>query len=263
LSELPDTREADLVAAGEQLIAINHKHPGRFLRTPAVIYVARVYVKRGIRLDEVPAMIDTGLREAATAHLFGDHNHRTNQESRYAAQIEARQVQFDWAVKTSRLQEAHEALPDMRKDIDGLLTVTTTLGRYPQILDSDYWKEMAQLADLESKPEVAAEFRRAGKNADLVSSPNQDRPAPAGVAGKTLPPFRVTGIDGRVWTDADLKGKVAFMTVWATWCGPCIQELPQLQKLYAALKDRPDVLLVSLNVDANPGSQHPSSRARG
>ncbi len=269
LAELPETSEADLVAAGEKLIAINRKHPGRFLTTPAVIYVARAYVARGIRLDEVPGMVDTGLREAETTQpapesdLSDDRNHRMNQEFRYASRIEARQVQFDWAIKTYHFDNAHQALAAMRKDVDGLLAVTAILGRYPQILDADYWTKMAQLADLEGKPQDAAEYRRAAKNADLAPSPTGPMPGSASAAGKTLPPFRVNGIDGRVWTEADLHGKIAVMNVWATWCGPCIQELPHVQKLYEMLKDRPNVLLVSLNVDGNAGLVAPFLKGRG
>jgi thiol-disulfide isomerase/thioredoxin len=88
-------------------------------------------------------------------------------------------------------------------------------------------------------------------------------PGSASATGKTLPPFRLTGIDGRAWTESDLHGKVAVMNVWATWCGPCIQELPHVQKLYEMLKDRPNVLLVSLNVDGNAGFVAPFLKGRG
>jgi len=68
---------------------------------------------------------------------------------------------------------------------------------------------------------------------------------------KPLPNFDLPDITGKKWTLADLKGKVAFVNVWATWCGPCRQELPHLQKLYDRLKDRKDVVLFTMNVDDN------------
>jgi thiol-disulfide isomerase/thioredoxin len=68
-----------------------------------------------------------------------------------------------------------------------------------------------------------------------------------------LKPFDLQALDGRQWTLGDLKGKVAFVNVWATWCGPCREELPEVQKLYERLRDRKDVVLLTLNVDRDVG----------
>lgn len=57
---------------------------------------------------------------------------------------------------------------------------------------------------------------------------------------------------GRTWTLADFKGKTTFVFLWATWCVPCWQELPGMQKLYEAVKDRADVQAISLSMDENP-----------
>jgi thiol-disulfide isomerase/thioredoxin len=45
---------------------------------------------------------------------------------------------------------------------------------------------------------------------------------------------------------SSLKGKVVVLHFWGTWCAPCRQELPELQKLHAALGDRSDVTFVLL-----------------
>lgn len=49
----------------------------------------------------------------------------------------------------------------------------------------------------------------------------------------------------------DLKGKVVFINFWATWCGPCIAEMPSIQKLYDKFKDNPDVAFVILEAEGN------------
>ncbi|HEX3186319.1 MAG TPA: redoxin family protein [Pyrinomonadaceae bacterium] len=72
-----------------------------------------------------------------------------------------------------------------------------------------------------------------------------------------LPEFDLTDLDGRKWTLADLKGKVAFINLWATWCGPCRMELPYVQKLREQLKDRKDVLVLTLNIDEQVGKVEP------
>ena len=158
--------EAEIVAAGEQLIAVTRRRAE--LGRPAVIEVARVYVSRGIKLAEIPSMIDTGLREAEAIRrspeydFFDDRNSRLNEEDRLASRIHARSVQFDWSVRTSKLDTAHEALAAMRSDVDALFAITTQKG-VAKYLDSQYWTKMAQLADLQGRRADADEYRRAAR----------------------------------------------------------------------------------------------------
>lgn len=69
--------------------------------------------------------------------------------------------------------------------------------------------------------------------------------------------FELTDLKGRNWSLADLKGKVAFINVWATWCGPCLAELPYVQKLDQKLKGRNDVVVLTLNTDEEVGKVEP------
>ncbi|MGE5236043.1 MAG: TlpA family protein disulfide reductase [Acidobacteriota bacterium] len=75
--------------------------------------------------------------------------------------------------------------------------------------------------------------------------------------GETMPPFQLTDLQGRTWRADDLTGKVAFISVWATWCPPCRQELPHLQDLWERVKGRGDVVLLAMNVDEEPGKVRP------
>ncbi len=74
---------------------------------------------------------------------------------------------------------------------------------------------------------------------------------------KPLPPFTLSDLEGRTWKLADLKGKAALVNLWATWCGPCRAELPEFQKLYTKLKDRPDTVVLSFNLDQDLGQVAP------
>ena len=72
-----------------------------------------------------------------------------------------------------------------------------------------------------------------------------------------LATFELADLQGRNWSMADLKGKVAFINLWATWCGPCREELPFVQKLSQQLKDRKDVVILTLNTDEEVGKVEP------
>ena len=55
---------------------------------------------------------------------------------------------------------------------------------------------------------------------------------------------------------ADYKGKVILLNFWATWCGPCEAEIPELVNTYAEYKDRGVVILgVSLDDTARNASR--------
>ncbi len=75
--------------------------------------------------------------------------------------------------------------------------------------------------------------------------------------GKPAPEFTLTVLDGpgrtKTITKAELAGKVIVIDFWATWCGPCMKELPEIQKViesYAGSKK--DVVVVALSQDDEP-----------
>jgi thiol-disulfide isomerase/thioredoxin len=55
-------------------------------------------------------------------------------------------------------------------------------------------------------------------------------------------------LDGKPVKISDWKGKVVIIDYWATWCGPCRQSFPSLQKLYLRYKENPNVVFAIVNV---------------
>ncbi len=61
--------------------------------------------------------------------------------------------------------------------------------------------------------------------------------------------FEMVYADGKAINMEDLKGKVVFMNFWATWCPPCIAEMPSIQKLYDKVKDDKDIVILTVEVE--------------
>jgi peroxiredoxin len=70
--------------------------------------------------------------------------------------------------------------------------------------------------------------------------------APIKATGLSAPDFTATTIDGEKITLSDFKGKKAVvLDIWATWCGPCRMEMPDLQKIYEKYSDQVEIIAVS------------------
>ncbi len=57
-------------------------------------------------------------------------------------------------------------------------------------------------------------------------------------SGPPMPAYKAQWLDGRPFDIAGEKGNVVLLNVWATWCGPCRFEIPELQKLHAKYASR-------------------------
>jgi cytochrome c biogenesis protein CcmG, thiol:disulfide interchange protein DsbE len=69
--------------------------------------------------------------------------------------------------------------------------------------------------------------------------------------GGATPKLDLQGLDGRKVELSGLKGRVVLVNYWATWCEPCIEEMPSLERLQAKLRGRPfEVLAVNYGESA-------------
>jgi peroxiredoxin len=74
---------------------------------------------------------------------------------------------------------------------------------------------------------------------DSAAALGLSRPTPA----QPAKPFRVDTPDHRALSLAEFKGKVVFLNFWATWCKPCEEEMPSMERLHQRFKDRGLVVL--------------------
>src|SRR6185312_16610496 len=61
--------------------------------------------------------------------------------------------------------------------------------------------------------------------------------------GKPTPPLALRDLAGKQVDLASLKGRVVLVNFWATWCEPCIAEMPSIQRLQARLGGKPFTVL--------------------
>jgi len=61
--------------------------------------------------------------------------------------------------------------------------------------------------------------------------------------------WQFNDLQGKSFKLADFKGKVIFLNLWATWCPPCVGEMPSIQSLYERFKDNDKVAIILVSND--------------
>lgn len=111
--------------------------------------------------------------------------------------------------------------------------------------------------DLNGGSEAFALWSKGSSKREAAVQGQWERPT------KALPPFELTDMTGRTWNLKALEGRTVFINLWGTWCGPCKEELPHLQKFYERNKDRADLVILTLNADEQSGMVAPFLKQNG
>lgn len=80
----------------------------------------------------------------------------------------------------------------------------------------------------------------------LFSIKREETPKTQAVVGLNPPGFLLSDPSGKTYTLSELKGSVVFINFWATWCPPCIEEMPSIQNLYNQFKDSKEFRMVTI-----------------
>ena len=85
-----------------------------------------------------------------------------------------------------------------------------------------------------------------GENPKDAPGGEREQPQLKAKVGEKALDFTLTGLDGAQFSLEGLKGKVILLDFWATWCGPCKQVMPTIQKIADEYKDK-DVAVFGVN----------------
>ena len=68
--------------------------------------------------------------------------------------------------------------------------------------------------------------------------------------GQQAPGFSIKDANGHEVKLTDYRGKLVFLNFWATWCAPCVDEMPEMESMYRAFKDRKfQMLAISIDTE--------------
>ncbi|MGB4960216.1 MAG: TlpA disulfide reductase family protein, partial [Saprospiraceae bacterium] len=97
---------------------------------------------------------------------------------------------------------------------------------------------------------IIDDFNRLEKNKNYLTAINGEYEQWKHLAkGQPAPPWEYNNLNGQRISLESLKGKVVFIDVWATWCMPCLQELPYLEQTQGSFSKNSDIVFVSISID--------------
>lgn len=175
------------------------------------------------------------------------------------------------AINNLRLGKSHEATQLAKEavttgnDRTALLNAAKVLEstQQPQQAFNALWKvllknpsdtvalQSAKKNFLDAKQPLA-EFEKKVKHLEQLELQQLTQEISKKVLNKPMPELAgLVDLQGKPVTAADLKGKVVILNFWATWCVPCMQEMPYFQQVYHRYKDNPAVKFMVVNSGAN------------
>jgi thiol-disulfide isomerase/thioredoxin len=287
LIQLPDTAPEKAAQMGDEVVALYRKDPNWYGWPIMEFQIAGAFLKYKVNIDKVPTLVEEGTdaetkrrRERLANDQYPDEMRAMVSESSDQLKMERARVLLDYyaAVKQTEpaksieaeLTSLHPSKPAMQsmllerraqaaevlgRKLDALLLYRAALEQRPPgpvSPDGDKLKENVERLwkEMGGTEAAYALFLTKPKPTEATDS-RWERPK------NPLPSFSVPDLEGKTWKLANLEGKVVLINLWATWCGPCRAEHPEFQKLYDKLKERPDVSVITFNVDDDLGKVAP------
>ncbi len=143
----------------------------------------------------------------------------------------------------------------MEEAIDALITELDSPWTAAFLADITTQFEYSGKSEFASKLVKKAEELAVGLKSELAKKEIAESCAKfwkrASVLGSEIPWEGLSDLEGKPFQFDEYKGKIVILDIWATWCGPCIKELPNIKEVYS--KNQPaGVEVIGVNIDENP-----------
>ena len=287
LSELDDSTAKQIVGAANALRTVLRKGIDSFYLPPLEFQIADAFLKKRTHVSEVPALVADGLKSYHTPWGSLTSDRQTDESRKDAADLdffmksEEARILLDAAQQLKKpaiAKSAIDSLADAKPEKPGQQSTLWSLkAKWAELNGRKLDALLMYRAALDARPasekpdtddELAASYTRLWS--ELGGTPDTQKllakvsgPVEATTEGrweiptKDLPAWQLSDLAGHTWTAASLHGKIVFINVWATWCGPCREEHSSLQALYEKIKDRSDVQVLTFNIDDEVGDVAP------
>jgi thiol-disulfide isomerase/thioredoxin len=293
LNQLDDAKPEDVRAAARALLAALRKGVDSYSIPPFQWRVARALLKWKQDVDQVPGLVEEGWKaqREGTARFMSDHQPdetRRNQfDTTFFLKSEAARLLLDAAKELKKPEIANAAIAEVEalkpeKPYERVM-VSQVLARAAEQQGRKLDALLLYRAALDARPvapkppakdEIAADVDRLyaelGGTAATRELWNKRGPKVEAAKDdgrwetpkKPMPAWELADLASKTWKLKSLEGKTLLINVWATWCGPCRQELPYLEKLHQSIKDRTDLQIISFNIDDELGQVEPFVKAQ-
>jgi len=243
--------------------------------------VATALAERGLRLETAETLAREGLRDTPRMYELEKAAMDDYDETVRFLTGEARAVLGFVLLKRNKLTAAGKELQLAAKERPLSPAVNLHLGTWQErkgelsAAEITYARGMAHenKADPKNLNALRALYnRRKGSetgfeeyaaNLRLAGSSDEKRTV---LATRLIPakplvqPFALKDLDGKLVSLDDGKGQVTVVNLWGIWCGPCVAEMPDLQKLYEKYASDPKVRILTINNDVDPAKVAPWMR---
>jgi len=136
-------------------------------------------------------------------------------------------------------------------------------GRTQDLIMADVVISALSFGDFAVAEELYEEYAGFAEGWPLAAAKGEYEAVAALAPGMPAPGFTLTDIDGEEVSLDDFLGKVVYLDFWASWCGPCMQQVPHAKQLKNRLQDQDDLVFLYISVDTDKDAWRRTVDERG